>query len=120
MAGMSHVPPPLPPHLSPYGSSAVPPPVPASVQPITYGMPSRSAGRPGIITAIGLLSIILGSFGVLFHLGMGVTTFGVMMASRASRAFATMAVTPTPARVVKPDDDNGITPRERRVIIEGL
>src|SRR5688500_7986823 len=99
--------------------SQAPPPVPTPVEPITYGASSHGSGRPGIMTAIGLLSIVIGAFGILFNLGMGVTTFGVMIASQASRAFATVA-TPAPTQVVTPNDANAITPRERRAIINGL
>jgi hypothetical protein len=38
-----------------------PPPIP--VQPLAYGMPSP--GRPGVVTAIGVISIVLGSLGLL-------------------------------------------------------
>lgn len=116
---MSQVPPPLPPQQSsPYGASS-PPPVPMPVQPIVYGTPSRTSGRPGILTAIGILSIVIGALGILFNAGMGMTTFGVMMASRASRAFATASTPATPLPTPE-TDPNSMTARERRIVMNGL
>jgi hypothetical protein len=57
-------------------------------QPIEYGVPR--AGRPGVVTAVGVLSIILGSLSALAGLW-GVLTYGVMLF-----AMRTAPATPMP------------------------
>src|SRR5688572_22728766 len=131
---MSSVPPPLPSEDPRFTQAHVPPPTPASppaypqppavplpVQPIGYGTGSVAGGRPGLITAIGVLSIVIGSLAILFNAGMGMTAFGMMMASRASRAFATAVATPaTPAPAQNGLEGDAMTARERRAVIIGL
>jgi hypothetical protein len=53
-----------------------PPPIPIPVQPLYYSMPPR--GRPGGVTAIGVLSIVLGCFGILASCGGFAMTRGFM------------------------------------------
>src|SRR5689334_9407079 len=58
------------------------PPVP--VQPIAYSTPVSN--RPGIITTIGVISIVVGSLGLLFNGIAGLQAFGMVMISSMTKA----------------------------------
>jgi hypothetical protein len=116
MSAMSSVPPPLPPQ-QPSFAPAHAPPLPQRVQPISYGTPTAAGARPGLLTAVGILSVVIGVFGIFLNASIGITAFGMMVASRATRAIAAAATPPTTPRVI---DDDAMSPRERRAVIDGF
>lgn len=114
---MSSLPPPLPPPQEYPAAALQPPPPPLPVQPIAYGTPSAT-GRPGLLTNIGVLSIVIGVFGIMFNAAMGMTSFGFMIASQASQAIAAAAAATTPSNVAI--DDSVMSRAQRRIVIDGL
>jgi hypothetical protein len=117
----------VPPHWAP-------PPVP--VQALTYGTPV--ANRPGIITAIGIISIIVGSLAILFNAVTGLQAIGMMMMSQFSGA-ATTVTTPAPGGGTvsvtnvgatagdgeesaddEPEDPNAMPEADREIVLAGI
>jgi len=93
------------------------PPVP--VQPIAY--PPPEAQRPGLITAIGVVSIIVGSLGLLFNGIGGLQAFAVMMMSNMSKQLVTQqAAASTAAKAPKPVDPLSMPKDERQIVLRGL
>src|SRR5688500_9039261 len=93
------------------------PPVP--VQPIVYSSPE--AQRPGIITAIGVVSIIVGSLGLLFNGIAGLQAFAMMMVSNMSKAMVTQQAAATvAAQAPRPVDPLSMPKDERQVVLRGL
>ena len=68
----------------------LPPDADHANQPLEYAPPRR--GRPGILTAVGIISIIVGLLSALMNLGSVLSGFGLLMMLRAS----TIAVQPRP------------------------
>jgi hypothetical protein len=79
-----------------------PPIIPAPVQPISYMTPAARQ-RPGIMTAVGVISIVIGGFSALASVGGIVSAITYSMLSRMkippTYTVATPAVTPMPATV---------------------
>ncbi len=114
-------------------SAAEPAPVePLPVEPIPvetidaypYAGQFRRPGPPGLVTAIGTLSIVVAGISLI---GGPVTTLAMaaIVAAQSARAnFATMAVAPRPAVVglaaVEVVDENGYGAADRAAVIEGL
>ena len=67
-------------------------PSPLPVQPIAYSTPVSY--RPGLITAIGVISIVVGSLGLLFNGIAGLQALGMVMISRVTQT-ASSALKPT-------------------------
>lgn len=102
--------------------SSFPPPLPpVPVQPIMYSTPV--ANRPGIITAIGVISIVVGSLGLMFNGMAGLQAFVMVMVSQVGKAAVTMqqaktvAATETPA---KPADPLSMPTEDRQTVVRGL
>jgi hypothetical protein len=95
----------LPPQPWPQQPSAQPPPAPPplmAVAPVpvlpveyTFGQP-----RPGVITVIGIVSIVLASLGLLTGLVGGLYAVGFTIASAVSSSVATMPPTSAPSATV--------------------
>ncbi len=76
-----------------------PPPVPLRAMPLEY-VRSGQAPRPGLVTAIGVMSIVVASLSMLANLSMGMMGFGFLVASRmpvAVTTTSTVTVTGTTA-----------------------
>ena len=58
--------------------SYVPPQIPLPVQPVDYAAPNFNS-RPGILIAVGIISVVLGCFGVLASAGGAFMSLGFMM-----------------------------------------
>lgn len=96
------------------------PPVP--VQPIVYSAPVSN--RPGLITAIGVVSIVIGSLGLMFNGIAGLQAFVMVMVSQATKAAATAqqarqnaTAGPVP---VKPADPLSMPSGDRQTVVRGL
>jgi hypothetical protein len=91
--------------------SEPPPPVPAL--PLGYAY-DDSSQRPGIITAIGVISIIVGSLSIVGSGLSGLYGFGMMMVAQVSQAMATASANaPAPAATgpaTSPTMDAGVEP----------
>jgi hypothetical protein len=72
--------------------ASTPPPVPVAVQPLTYSLPFRQ-GRPGIITAIGVLCIVIACLSGIFSLSTGIYSFSFYMMSKMMTRMSTMSAT---------------------------
>jgi hypothetical protein len=81
----TNVPPPPPP-LAPLRAPGTVPVMP--IDSLGYGTPWQRQ-RPGVITAIGVISIIMAALGMLGGLGSGVQMIGFAMMSTVSRTMAT-------------------------------
>ncbi len=95
------------------------PPVP--VQSIAYSTPVNQ--RPGLITAIGVISIVVGSFSLLFNGIAGLQAVGMVMISGMTQAAATArqaasvaAAAPAPA----PLDTLSMPSEDRQTVLRGL
>jgi hypothetical protein len=93
-------PPPLPPPAPGTTSQAAPAfyrRAPLPVQPLIYSTP-HSAGRPGVLTAVGVISIVVAGLSALSSLstGMQALTFAVLMPKMASMATTPRVATPPP------------------------
>ena len=83
-----------------------PPTAPIPVAPLQWpAAPPPRRGRPGIITAIGVVSIIVASLGMVANLVITFTAFAMLIASRGPKAFAP-PMPPPPANIAAP---NGAT-----------
>src|SRR4051794_36297640 len=82
---MSHYPPPMPPQS------------PIPVQPVSYLSPYASRGRPGILTAVGVMSIVVACFSFLGSLSGAFMALGFAMITATPARFA-----PPAATVVQP------------------
>lgn len=111
------------PYTTPIG--ALPPMMPIPVQSLTYGTPT--ARRPGLITAIGIMSIVVGSLTVLSTAVQGVQTL-VMFAIGQSTAAMTRATANASAAVsaqqietpIEASDDGLSDDDERETVMTGL
>ena len=95
------------------------PPVP--VQPIVYSNPV--AQRPGLITTIGVLSIVIGSLGLLFNGIAGLQSFGMMMISNMTKTAAAAQQAKQAAVAVKqsrPVDPLSMPAEDRQKVVRGL
>jgi len=68
---------------------------PVKVQPLEYSRPPAS--RPGLVTAIGVLSIVIGGLSILSNLSAVIQGFGMLTASNWMSAMTTTAPTTTTA-----------------------
>ena len=104
---------------------APPPILPAAVpvQPLEYTLPGSNR-RPSILTAIGVLSIILASFSGLYSLFSGLQGFGFyamsMASARATPATATIAGPAATMPGMQPAGPTAMRPAERQALIESL
>ena len=109
-----------PPHPVP-GAPVPAPAVAVPAQPLQYVAPQY--GRPGLITAIGVISIVIGSLGLLFNGIAGLQTFGMIMISNITRTAATAqqakqaAVT---AKANRPVDPLSMPAEDRQTVVRGL
>jgi hypothetical protein len=98
----------------------LPPPLP--VQPISYGTPVSN--RPGLITAIGVISIVVGSLALLFNGISGFWSFGMMMISSATQtAVARQAAAKQATATVTtpgPVDPVSMPKPDRQTVLKGL
>jgi len=94
------------------------------VEPIEYSVPSVG-GRPGLVTAIGVTSIVLASLGIF---GGGVLSLWMMIVVSFASAMSRVAVPaplPPPPIVVplKTQElvgDHGMASDQRRIVLDGL
>lgn len=92
---------------------------PVPVETLNY-LPPRPAGRPGIITAIGVLSIVIALFSGMTSLVLGFQAFGFYMLTKMS---AMVPPTPPPATApvgIVQDPADGMDPSERRMVVAVL
>ena len=111
--------PPLP-APSPYGlsPSSLPQPMPPiPVQPVGYAMPDVS--RPGLITAIGVISIIVGGLSLVASATQGLFTLVLYSVSQASARAALVAQQPAPTTPAYAEDGMA-DEAERRTVLTGL
>src|SRR5688500_744966 len=95
------------------------PPVP--VQPIVYSTPVQQ--RPTLITAIGVISIVIGSLGLLFNGIAGLQSFGMIMISNITRTAATAQQAKqaaVAAKAAKPADPLSMPAEDRQTVVRGL
>jgi len=69
--------------MSSFDPASIPPVLPTPVQALPYSIPVRY-GRPGIITAIGVMCIVVACLSGITSFGSGVYSFGFFMLSRMS------------------------------------
>ena len=75
----------------------LPGPAPVPVQSLGYSLPMMRQGRPGIITAIAVMSIVVACLSSVASLISGCSAGGIYMASKASKVMSkTTVVTPAP------------------------
>jgi hypothetical protein len=123
-------PPPAPPPRRPpatFGQPMPPPQLPGSYLP--YGQ-NFGSNRPGILTAVGVISIIVAAMSIIYSLIMGVTGFGMLVASSMSGAMSrarisTSAVTVSPSGTSSnadpmPVGPRGLERRPRQVVVMAL
>lgn len=82
---------------------------PLRVQPLEYSPPP--AGRPGLVTAIGVLSIVIGGLSILSNLTGVIQGFGMMTSSNWMSAMTTTPATTAPAAVTTPTTGPPVIPR---------
>ncbi|HEV2295608.1 MAG TPA: hypothetical protein VGR35_17300 [Tepidisphaeraceae bacterium] len=95
------------------------PPVP--VQPIAYSTPVNQ--RPTLITAIGVISIVVASLSLLFNGVAGLQAMGMVMVSQMTRSAANArqaAVVAAQAPPPKPLDPLAMPPEDRQTVLRGL
>jgi hypothetical protein len=106
---------------------------PVPVLPVEY---SLGQARPGVITAVGIVSIVVASLGLLAGLVAGLYAVGLTIASAVSTSVATIApapaTAPTATLTMSPDADpeassdelapgpRGFVPAVRKTILNGL
>jgi hypothetical protein len=88
---------------------------PLVVQPLEYSTPM--AGRPGIITAIGVISIVVGSLSLVNSLGCGAQMFFLTMMSRMTGGGAAPAATVAVASIPRPF---GMAEESRILVVDAL
>ena len=102
--------------------SSLPQPLPPlPVQPIVYSSPV--AQRPGMITAIGVLSIVIGSLGLLFNGIAGLQSFGMMMISNLTKTAAVAQQAKqaaVAAKTARPVDPLSMPAEDRQKVVRGL
>jgi hypothetical protein len=116
----------------PYDLAPEPPPPPYApmeampVEPIGYSNPSQTAGRPGLITAIAVISIVLASLGII---GNGMTALWTLVIATMAGAAGNMTVhvpQPAPASVAVVTSsqelvgDHGMQLADRHIVLDGL
>ncbi|HEY2585894.1 MAG TPA: hypothetical protein VGI81_09035 [Tepidisphaeraceae bacterium] len=92
--------------MSQLDPGSIPPAIPVPTQALAYSTPLPYR-RPGIVTAIGVMAIVVGCLSVMANLGTGMTAWGFLMLSRVtarmSRTMPVAAATPaTPAAPATP------------------
>jgi hypothetical protein len=93
-----------------------PPAIPVPAQQLIYSTPF-SYRRPGIITAIGVMAIVVGCLSVLSSVGSGFTAWGFLLMARVT---STMRI-PAPATVAPPAPPAApLTPGEVGVAVNTL
>jgi hypothetical protein len=81
----------------PFTMSSLPP-----LQPLAYNSLSAQNPRPGLWTAVGILSIIFASLGILFSISSIFSSAAFLTMSRTTTTVTTAIVSPTPAPSVTP------------------
>jgi len=76
--------------MSSFDPTSIPPPVPTPVQALPYSIPVRY-GRPGIVTAIGVMCIVVACLSGISSFVTGVESFGFYMMSKMSTMVARSA-----------------------------
>jgi hypothetical protein len=82
-----------------------PPPIPVPVATLAYAPPPRDS-RPGILTAVAVMSIVLGSLSALYSVGSLFSAIGMLVMSKISTTTAIQAtpgVSSGPVKVVTVD-----------------
>lgn len=111
-----------------------PPPVPQQapipVQPLGYVPPAPTYTRPGIITAVAVISIIVASLSLLFSAGSALYGFGMAVASGVSRTSSTSTTTvatttPPPAAgqatsAGEDVDEDGMAKADRKTVVDAF
>lgn len=99
-----------------------PPQAPIPVVPLGYGTPVQS-GRPGLVTTIGVMSIIIGTLSVLCSFGLGIYSVIFFMIGKSNAVAgargpvrATVVMT-TPANQ---DDSDALDAGARETVVAGL
>lgn len=96
---------------------------PVPVQPITY-YGSTGAGRPGVITTIGVLSIVLGSIGILASGFSALGNFALIALARTTAVLANnrTAARPNPIMVNRSNwaEDSALNDTDRDLVLSGL
>lgn len=86
--------------MSQFEPGSYPPPIPVPAQTLVYSTPLPYR-RPGIVTAIGVMAIIVGSLSLLANFSTGMSAWGFLLMQRVSatmsRAMAARAAAPAPA-----------------------
>lgn len=118
---MGQEPPPLSPEMRPEA--------PLPVASLAYDNPYHRAGRPGILTAVGVISIILACLSGLASLWTGVMTTGLLMASQTPMPMVSVPAPPPVAggsqtivsggMIVVPEND-GLAQAQREVVIRTI
>ena len=95
---------------------------PLHVQPLGYSMPP--ARRPALVTAIGVISIVVAALGILTNLSFGMQSFGLMILSQMRAPFTKIATaSPAPAGIAFSPPavgPRGLGEVSRRAALEGL
>jgi hypothetical protein len=99
MPPLAQTSPPLPPPPPGYGGWPAPL-APLPVQSLSYGYGPPGTGRPGILTAVAVLSIVLASLSLLAGLWGGLFSIGMYAVSQIRVPTAATTVSTTPARTV--------------------
>lgn len=85
--------------MSQFDPGSLPPPIPVPAQALAYSTPLPYR-RPGIVTAIGVMSIVIACLSLLANFGTGMSAWGFLMMSRMtarmSRSMTTLATPPAP------------------------
>ncbi|HEY7088498.1 MAG TPA: hypothetical protein VH518_10445 [Tepidisphaeraceae bacterium] len=102
------------PHPQPPGGGLMP------LQPLTYETPMRAA-RPGILTAVGVLSIIFACLSVLMNCGSVVK--GVLFGTLRNMTLPAPPVLPTPSQMTTPApviNNSSLTDAQRQIVTSAL
>ena len=97
------------------------PPIPA--HPVYQALPYHSPiaeSRPGILTTLGVLGVILGGLGILINGAVGLGSYFVSTVSQRVQVIQsnmTLPTAPIPGQVVSSD---GFLPNQRKIIIDAL
>jgi hypothetical protein len=94
--------------------SQYPPPgvAPIPVQPLEYTLPVNP-GRPGTITAIGIVSIIIASLSLLGGLGSALWSFSMLMISTATARIPVAPPAPPPPAIISSTNPSSSAPSVR-------
>jgi len=99
----------------------LPPPAPIPVQPLAYSLPARQ-GKPGIITALGVMSIVIACLSGLSSLSTGFYGFGLFMASTMSSRMSStpMSATVSGTAATATADTSGLPPGDASIAANAL